>query len=235
MSTSLNLQNSIAFAQGVIKNHPVFINGLEPAITSGNIILQTMLGAPFKWRWNRSTFSISLTIAGGTDYVVAVADLGSIETMWLKDTQNNILQLSGAVALAKASDSGRPTRVAAQYDDGLGNITFRFDRIPDANYTANFDYQRKPSLITSPASPWGVVSDEFGYIYNYGFLCLLMLLNNDSRFPIFEQYFVSRLLGAQDGLTDQERNIFLGMWLKNAQTVTRDQAAVNMGVAGRGK
>jgi hypothetical protein len=80
-----------------------------------------------------------------------------------------------------------------------------------------------------------VVPDEFSYIYNDGFLAMMMLLVNDSRFPIFENYFISRLLGAQDGLTDQERDIFLANWMRVLQTVTRSQGNTNAGVAGRSK
>jgi hypothetical protein len=129
----------------------------------------------------------------------------------------------------------RPTEIARQYDDNAGNLTFRMNRVPDVTYTVFGDYQRKPPILTGPASPWGPVPDQFAYIYHQGFLALMMVLINDSRFPIFEQYFTARLLGAQDGLSDQERNIFLGDWTRVMQTVARSQGSVNAGIAGRSK
>jgi hypothetical protein len=79
------------------------------------------------------------------------------------------------------------------------------------------------------------VPDEFSYIFNEGFLSMMMLLVNDSRFPIFESFFTSRLLGAQDGLSDQERDIFLGNWMRAVQTVQRAQGMTNAAIAGRSK
>jgi hypothetical protein len=235
MSQLLTLQNSINFATPILKNQPPMVSNMEPALTAANIVLGTMLGAPCRWRHNRATFSLAISTVGGVDYTKALADFGFLETQWLTDAGGVIHQLGGAVSLAKDGSTGRPTRVAPQFDDGSGTLTFRFDRIPDAAYTMNGDYQKKATLITSPAMPWGVVPDEFGYIYNWGFLCILSLLINDSRFPIFEGYFISRLLGAQDGLTDQERNIFVANWMALAQTLSRSQGSVNSGIAGRGK
>lgn len=42
-------------------------NNLEPALTSANTILQTILGAPFRWRWNRVVTGF-VTTAGQQDY-----------------------------------------------------------------------------------------------------------------------------------------------------------------------
>jgi len=44
-------------------------NFLEPAVSSANIILQTILGAPFRWRWNRSVIGF-VTQVGQQDYTV---------------------------------------------------------------------------------------------------------------------------------------------------------------------
>src|SRR5208337_3276831 len=219
MSTTLTLQNSINFAAPILKNQPLMVSNFEPALTAANIVLGTILGPPFRWRFNRNTVSFTITQAGGTDYVQVLPDFGFLETQWLTDATAKIHQFNGAVSLAKETAIGRPSRVAPQYDDNAGNITFRFDRMPDQNYIFNGDYQKKSKLMTSPGSPWGVVPDEFNYIFNDGFLALAMLLVNDSRFPIFENYFVSRLLSAQDGLSDQERDIFLGNWMRVMQTV----------------
>jgi hypothetical protein len=164
---------------------------------------------------------------------VSASKLGRIETQWLTDATGNIHELEGAVTLAKVGASKRPTKVAPVYDDNAGNVTFRFNAVPNAAYTAYFDYQQKAQLITSWASPWGVIPDECGYIYNKGFLALAALLVNDARFPIWERDFVGALLGAQDGLDEQAKAIFLGQWLSDTRSAARSQGAVQGGVAGR--
>lgn len=235
MASTLTLQNSINFVTPILKNQPLMVSAMEPALTAGNLVLGTLLGAPMRWAFNRKSVNFAITAGGGTDYTQVINDFGFLETQWLKDATANIFQLGGAVSLAAESTAARPQKVARQYDDNTGNLVFRFDKIPDGNYTAYLDYQKKAPLMTSPASVWGLVPDEFQYIFNQGFLSFMMLLTNDSRFPIFENYFLARLLGAQDGLTDQERNIFVANWMALAGTLTRATAAVNSGAAGRGK
>jgi hypothetical protein len=231
----LVLQNTVTFAQTLIKNQQLNINNLIPGITFGDLVLQRMLGAPFKWRFNRGNFAFNITKAGGTDYNVNLPDLGAIEVQWLTDDAGAIYELNGAIALAKTNVEDRPLEIAPQYDDNKGNITFRVKSIPDQNYTVWGDYQRKAALITSFASPWGTVSDEFSYIFNWGYVTLAGMLVNDSRFPIWEGYFINALLGAQDGLDDQARDIFLGNWMQASRTITRNSQAGANGVAGRGR
>jgi hypothetical protein len=235
MATTLTLQNSINFVTPILKGQPLMVSNFEPALSAANMVLGTMLGAPCRWRFNRATASFAISKAAGTDYARNLPKFGFMETQWLKDASGNIHQLGGAVSLAVDGNATRPTSMAAQYDDNNGGITFRMDKTPDRDYTAYLDYQMKATLLTSPASVWGVVPDEFNYIFNWGFLCQMSLLVNDSRFPIFENYFIARLLGAQDGLTDQERNIFVANWMALSATLTRSVGSVNSGLAGRGK
>lgn len=234
MATTLTLQNSINFAAPILKNQPLQVSNQEPALTAGNMVLCAMLGAPMKWRFNRKEVSFAITSAG-TDFVVALPALGFIETQWLVDANGVYHALQGAVSLAVNGAQGRPEKLSAQFDDNLGNITFRTDKTPDAAYTVYVDFQQKAPLMSSAASPWGPVPDEFQHIFNHGFLCGVSLLINDARFPIFENYFIGRLLGAQDGLTDQERNIFIANWAALTATLMRSQGSVNAGIAGRGR
>lgn len=234
MPLTQNVMNSVVFVQTLIKNQRMNVNGQEPALTMANIVLERILGPPFIWRQNRATFSIPIT-AAGTDYSVSLPKLGRIETQWLTDGSGNVHELQGRLSLAKVSSSKRPTEVAPQYDDNLGNITFRFNAVPNANYTAWFDYQQKAGRILSWADPWGVIPDECGYIYNLGFLSFAALLVNDARFTIWERQFIGSLLGAQDGLDEQAKAIFLNQWLNETRTAARSQGAVQGGVAGRGQ
>jgi hypothetical protein len=233
MPLTLTLQNSINFVSPILKNQPLLVSNCEPALTAANLVLGTILGPPFKWSFNRGSFSFPIAKDGQTDHVVALADFGFLDTQWLTDNNDKIYQVSGAVSLAKEGSRSRPTKMAPQFDDDAGNITFRFNSVADQDYTAYIDYQKRIKLMSSPGSTWGVVPDRFAYIYDQGFLAMMSLLVNDARFPIFEQYFLARLLGAQDGLTDQERDIFIGNWANVAQTLTRSQAAVAGAVRGR--
>lgn len=44
-------------------------NYLEPALTSANIVLQTIVGPPFAWRWNRTVTGF-VTVSGQQDYTL---------------------------------------------------------------------------------------------------------------------------------------------------------------------
>jgi hypothetical protein len=234
MALLQNVMNSIVFVQTLIKNQRLNVNGQEPGLRAANIVLQRVLGPPFIWRQNRATFSIAISTSGGTDYSVSLPLLGRIETQWLTDANGNVYELKGAVSIAKVSSSRRPTEVAPVYDDNSGNVTFRFNGVPNQNYTAWFDYQQKAGRIQSWADPWGVIPDECSYIYDMGFLAFCALLVNDARFTVWERQFIGALLGAQDGLDAQAKAIFLNQWLSETRTAARSQGAVQGGVAGRG-
>jgi hypothetical protein len=234
MATTLTLQNSINFVRPILKMQPLNVTVWEPALTGANIILQTILAAPFKWRFNRRSFNFPVT-GTATDYTEVIADLGFIETQWLTDSTGYVYELSGGISIPVVADVNRPDTEAPQFDDNAGNITWRIKPKPDASYTVFINYQAKAQLITNPASPWGVVPDEFSFVFNLGFLTLMALLINDSRFPIFEQWFISRLLGVQDGLTEQEKVIFIGNWTALMATLSRSSGAVQSGLAGRSK
>jgi len=235
MPVTLTLQNTMNWAASILKNQPQMVNDQEPAVTCANIILATMVGPPMRWRFNRRTFSFPITQAGGTDYAQYLPLFGFLETQWLVDSDGAIHELNGAMSLPKVTSQGQPMQVAPQYDDNLGNITFRVKNAPNANYTVGGDFQMKPQLMTSAGSTWGVVPNEFLYIFDQGYMALIMLLVNDSRFPIFEGYFIARLLNAQQGLSEQEKNIFLQDWLRATATVAAMQGSVNLGMAARGK
>lgn len=234
MSSSLTLQSSMNFVAPFLKNQPLQVSNQEPALTAANMVLGTMLSPPMRWRFNRKEFNFPITPAN-TDYLLSLPTFGFIETQWLVDGAGKHHSLNGAVSLPVSDASGRPEKVAPQFDDNQGNLVFRFDRTPDQNYTVYINGQQKAPTMTSAASEWAPVPDEFEHIYHFGFLSLMSLLVNDSRFPIFENFFIARLLSTQDGLGDQERNIFLGNWVNFTQTLTRGQGAVNSGVAARAK
>jgi len=235
MPVTRTLQNSVNFIRPYLKNQPAAVTVSEPGLSAGNTVLEIMLAPPLKWRWNRRSFSFQTTITPiTTDYPVSLADFGFMEHQWITDSTGQVHALTGATSLGVDAAKSRPTLIAPQYDDDLGSITFRLKNTPDAVYTVKGDYQRKPVLMQSYGSVWDVVPDDFSHCYDLGYLTFMSLLVNDSRFPVFERWFLSRVLSMQEGLDDQARNIFLGNWMQSVKTIERTQSGAQMGNAARG-
>lgn len=225
MPVTISLMNNLQFVSVLLKNQSLLVSNMAPGVTMGNMVLQRLLGAPFVYRFNRADFSFPVTNAS-TDYVTAIDDLDRIETQWLMDEEEKIYELNGEIILPKVSTSKRPTKLAPLYEDENGNITFRLDSVPDANYTVEGAYQRKAVLMTSPASTFGPVPDEFGYLYNKWMLAEGALLVNDTRATQYQSEAVAALLATQVGLSDQAKNMFLEQMLAYTRTVARMQYAV---------
>lgn len=245
MAVTLNLQNTINWAQPLIKQQPLNVSNMEPGLTCANMVLQRILGSPFIWRPNRGNASFTASNADGTDYVVVISDLGRIEPegMWLVDSTGTIQPLEGAQCLPKSATVDRPRSISPQYDDNTGNITFRLNTIPDIGtgdvpggpYTVNMDYQRKAPLMTSFGSTFGPMPDEFSYIFNMLFLAFAGQLASDPRAFAWSSQGVAALLGAQKGLKAQEIAIFLGEWERAMQTMASSQGMEKLGQAGLAK
>jgi hypothetical protein len=233
VASTLTIQNAVTYCSTLIKNQRMNINNYEPGTTAARDILQLMLAPPFVWRFNRGNFSIPITQMDGTDYTIALANLGRIETQWLLDADDNIMQLNGAVELAKVSFVRPPVLVAPVYDDNAGNITFRFDSVPDQDYTAYFDYQLKPPLITGWSQGFGPVPDEFAFIFNKWMLSEAALIVNDARFEIWRREAIAGLLATQDGLDAQAKQMFYDQMMNVGRTNLRGQTMGQSGAKAR--
>lgn len=234
MAMTITLQNTVNWSLPYIKNQPLQISNMEPALTIGNMVLGLMIGPPMRWPFNRSSVAVNL-IQGQQDTVVNLPTYGFLEGGTITDPAGgDTMPLQPRLYLQKGGKvQGRPTEIAAQYDDGNGNITFRTKEVPGKNYTAALEFQRKCTLLQSLGSVWGPVSDEFSFIYDWGYLTMAGLLVNDARAPIFEKYFIGKLLGTQDGIDDQTRNIFLDNWQMMRRTIQRSDNMTTQGAAGR--
>jgi hypothetical protein len=233
MPSSLNLQSTLNWCLPHLGYMPLTVGGLEPAVSDANMVLQTLLGPPFCWRWNRGVTTINATNVN-QDYAVALSDFGFIEKVWIDNlAQDDIKEFEIVNALSATREKARPAKIAAQADDGAGTITFRLMPIATENSVVTVLYQKKAVLMTSLASLWSPIPDELSYIYNWGFLALSSVLSNDPRFPIFNQKFLSHLLGAQQGLDEMQRNIFLGNWLEVTKAAISASAKTQQGIAAR--
>jgi hypothetical protein len=68
-NSSVQLFQTLEWAKRFVFRRPLALGNFnEPAITSANLILQTILGAPFAWRWNRAVLTF-ITNPGQQDYI----------------------------------------------------------------------------------------------------------------------------------------------------------------------
>lgn len=233
MASTRNLQSSILWAMSFLNYQPLTIGGMEPAMSNANIVMQTMLGAPFRWPWNRATTAI-VCVAGQQDYVVALPTFGFIEQCTLLNAAgDDIKEIQVSTVLGASKEPGRPGFIATQLDDNAGNITFRFNLAPEQAYTATVTYQKKPLLMNSLVSLWSPIPDELAYIFDWGLLALSSILTNDEKWPLYNQKFISHLLGRQDGIDELQRSIFLGNWLDITKAAERAQLKTNQAIAAR--
>lgn len=233
MSVTRNLQSSVLFALPFIGYQPANISNGEPALTAANIIKQTILGPPFKWPFNRGILAFDID-GSSQDYLVNQPNFGFLEQIWLTDnTSQKVKEIEVKRSLAAESSIQRPQSAAAQILDDEDNITFRLNAIPDTSYSVEAFFQQAPNWMASLACLWAPIPDHLAYIADWGFMGMLSMLTKDARSPIFMQKFVSHLLGAQEGLTQLERNIFLGGWLDVMTQQQSAQMTTQQGVAAR--
>lgn len=237
MASTITLQSSINWAQANVISRGIPLTSWgtnEPAISSANIIRQTILGPPFKWRWNRATVTLPNTTQGNQDYVQNISNFGFIEKAGVKDASNNVFEIENKNSLGIDSAQGRPANVSAVYDDNSGNITFRFMPVPDGVYVPSVIYQKKPLLFANLTDFWTPIPDEYSYIYQWGFLALMQMYADDPRFQVSNAKFVAHLLGAAQGLSETERNLFLGNWLEITNQEGSEQIRLQQGWQARG-
>lgn len=213
MPSTITLQQTINFCLSFIEMQPMTIVGMEPALGSANLILQTILGPPFAWPFNRSLVTFSTS---DQDYTQSgLSSFGFLEGGTVKPASGGKpFEIAVKNLLTVDTSLARPQWCAPFIDDGAGNITFRLMPAPDQAYTVVLPFQKRAPLLMSLAYTWAPLPDDKNYIAQWGFLALMSLIGNDTRFNEYNQKFVTSLLAAQGGLTDLERNIFLNNWLR---------------------
>jgi hypothetical protein len=240
MASTITLSALGNFALPILNMQPLSVTNMEPALTAANIVLETILAPPFRWRQNRGSFTFTCVPKNGAipaqaDYPLVLPDFGWLEDQWLTDpTTGDVWPLTGKLSLAMPTRFPvRPQELAAQGDDNNGTITFRVKTLPDKAYIVAGDYQRKAVPLVSVASQFGPIPDEMAHVIDWGFLTIMALLVKNAEFPRFEQYFVSRLLSLQDGLDEVSRNIFLGNFAEMMATLQRSQGKAQQALSAR--
>jgi hypothetical protein len=234
-SSTIRLLDSMEWCKKFTFNRQLSLGDFkEPILSSANIVKQTILGPPFVWRWNRQVITFN-TVVGQQDYSEA-CNFGWIENASVQDTSqspNKWFEISSEIDLALDTSRARPTKIAGQLDDGAGNITFRLMPVPDRVYPVSITVQKKASLFTGLNDKWDPIPDEYSYIYQWGLLAHMYMFSDDPRFGTANSKFVSGLLGAAQGLTDTQRNIFLNNWFPASGQTLFNQMSLSQGVQAR--
>jgi len=215
VASTITVQSTLNWVAIFIMGRPTtgvlsFAN--EPGLTAANYLLQTITNPPFKWSWNRKEITTLSTVAGTTDYSVAISDFGFLEKCAVDDggSRQRELQIYQNVPLAaRDKKQSIPKFVTVLLDDNAGNITFRFSPPPDAVYNVTFTYQKAVALITALTATWTPIPDKLAYLYERGMLALLQGMYSPQLAMQNTEYFFRQLIGASEGLTESEKNIFL--------------------------
>jgi hypothetical protein len=209
----------------------------EPAITAANNTQQIMLSPPFKWAWNRNSFTLT-TAVGTQDYTVAVTDFGYLETATLSypgATRIVSLNIKNSTPLGESVDQQLPGTIAVLQNTVGTSIKVRFLGVPDKIYTCVGWYQKFVPLITSLSTTW-TPPDYMAYIYNRGFLAELFLAGAQAAQAQQEKIaFAAGLIANSEGLTDTEINMFLAQYQINPRSMEVLQIKTQQGVQARGQ
>lgn len=239
MASTRTLQQVVNWAQSFVHLMPLTGQGSisgEPAMTIANNVLQFILAPPFAWRWNRNKVSFTTSSTANTQtYTELVSDFGWIEQATANDGVTT-WELTPRLVLPDASDVGKPTHISPDSDDDQGNVTFKLFPVPpkSTQYTITVVYQKKPVIFTATTGTWSPIPDEYAYIYNAGFLAGAYENAGDVRFSVAYQKFIESLIACNEGLTDDEKSIFLTDKLFAIRQAQDAQMAVAQGRQSRG-
>lgn len=234
-SSTIRLLDSMEWCKRFVFDRQLSLGDFKsPILQSANIVKQTILGPPFSWRWNRQIITFN-TVIGQQDYA-QVCNFGWIENASVQDTAPATAkwyEMSSEINLALDTSRARPGKMSAQIDDGAGTLTFRLMPVPDRVYPISITIQKKATLFTGLNQTWDPIPDEFSYIYQWGLLAHAYMFADDPRFGTANTKFVSALLGAAQGLSDTQRNIFLNNWFPVSGQTLFNQMSLTQGTQAR--
>lgn len=297
MASTTTLLRSLEFCKRFVFNRQLSIGDFkEPLITSANTVLQTILGKPFRWQFNRvvtgfvttigqqdylllyawpasqvltagtlvvdsngnsqkvttpGTTNVTIpsfnnTLAGTTtDNTVTWTNVGKIPNAsasynfgWIENasvqdpTSSKWIQIENKVDLALDAATSRPQFISAEIIGSLG-ITFRLMPVPDKAYPVAITLQQNAQLFTSLNQTWAPLPDDLGYIYQIGLLSFAYEFADDSRWAGTRQRFIAALLGAAEGLSQTEIDIFLANFNAISLGQIDRQITLNQGIQHR--
>jgi len=176
--------------------------------------------------------NVVITAASSTQFAVALVNANVAVT---SDTGTAVSGLAFGLEVStevvtEVVERGRPRYVGTQVNGNT--LTFRFVSTPEQVYQVVVTYQKAPSLFANLGTNWPI-PDKLQYIYNYGLLYLMMDFYDDPRAPRYRQMFIATLLGAQSGLKEADRNLFLGHFLDLHREIMANQGKEQQGIQSR--
>jgi hypothetical protein len=227
MPSTITLAISINGLKAFIEQQPTLINGMEPALSSANLIKQTMLGPPMAWPWNRGSVTYTTGVQDWT--VSGLNDFGFLEGGSVQEGEGKPWALQVKNTMEYDQSDARPQYISHFGDDGQGNVTFRLIPAPDPDltYTVNLFYQRQARPMLSLASPWNPIPDDKYYMPQWGLLAMMSLIGNDSRFNEYNAKFITSVLAHQGGLSDTEKALFAANWTRALATAQSTQLSTS--------
>jgi hypothetical protein len=197
---------------------------MEPAVSSASLVVQTVLGPPFAWPWNRSV--LNFTTSTQDFQFTGLSNFGFLEGGSIAPASGGkSMELLVKNILQQEANQARAIHVSPLLDDGAGNITFRLSMTPDQSYVVSLMFQNRAPLIQSMGSTWAPIPDDKNYICQWGYLALMSLIGNDARFNEYNSKFITSVLAAQGGLTELERSIWLSNWMRVMSQLQSNQLA----------
>lgn len=243
MAATVTLQQTANWAYAFLVGRPTIGVGqfggssaFEPALTSANYVMQTILSAPFKWEWNRTIAAGAITtVAGTSDYPINLPNFGYLEKATLIDaapvgnTPPNF-ELEVYRDISKDGKQNAPRKIGVLLDNNAGIITFRLFPVPDKVYTVDLIYQNAPILATSIGlTTWAPIPDKYEFLYSRGFLAQMQMIYNQQLALSNMEVFFRQLVGAAEGLTETEKNIFLADALRSIKMQAAEVTGIQQG------
>lgn len=155
------------------------------------------------------------TNATTQDYTLPVPQFSHIEHASVLDvnqTPPRWTEMEVKDNLSLETNSDRPFYLSPHLEDGQGNMNFRVLPPPDKAYPISIHIQNTAPRVTSMNQTWAPMPDFMQYIYTWGFLALIWQFSDDARAPTANQKFLAGLLGRAEGLSEEQRNVFMNAW-----------------------
>lgn len=242
-STAVSISNGI-----VTVTVPNDFSVGSPVVGSGLVTLTKLNGLLLIVLTSSATqFTASVNLPNGTDtvgtftclttqdYTVAIPNFSHIEHASVMD-----IDASGAPVkwwelevknnLALETSSNRPNFIGPHTEDANGNITFRVQSAPDKAYPVSIHVQLAAPAVTSINQLWSPIPDFMQYVVNEGFMALMWRFADDPRSDGANARFKAGILARAEGLSEEERNIFLNNW----DALYQNPMAKQMGTQARG-
>jgi hypothetical protein len=231
---SAPISGNISITDGIIvipsvntfaQSAAILIGGLTGTLAFLNgQILVNLAASPTQVTSQINFANLAPTVAAGTpvltaattqDYTVFAPQFSHIEHASVLDitkTPAKWIELKVQNNLSLDTISARPLYIGPEVEDGNGNVTFRLMPAPSDPYPVSIHAMNVPPNFTSVNQTWSPMPDFMQWIYSWGFLSLMWLFADDARFGMANQKFTSGLLARAEGITEEERNIFLNNW-----------------------